>query len=156
MPPLTGPSLGPDHILPHSKMPSPLADGQNSHLRTVIARPIGWDTLARKWNKSLLFANNNDGGGKVVRMYAWRDKVAREEDESVRYVLPNHHLLQIVEQPPNNLAALLNTFPSNPPPVIRKRARELLDVIREALKTTSQQDSTMNKLDITPEIPSET
>ncbi|KAM6493825.1 hypothetical protein JOM56_010186 [Amanita muscaria] len=163
-----------------SMTPSPLADGQNSHLRSVIARsretslrtyqkelyddlygsgPNGWDTLARKWNKSLLFANNNDDIGKVQRsvyrsMHAWRDKVAREEDESVRYVLPNHHLLQIMEQPPNNLAALLNTFPSNPPPVIRKRARELLDVIREALKTTSQQDSTTKKLDTTPEIPS--
>ncbi|KIL61897.1 hypothetical protein M378DRAFT_179911 [Amanita muscaria Koide BX008] len=91
-----------------STTPSPHADGQNSHLRTVIARsretslrtyqkelydglygsgPNGWDTLARKWNKSLMFANNNDDVGKVVRMYAWRDKVAREEDESIRSVL---------------------------------------------------------------------
>jgi len=28
------------------------------------------------------------------------------------------------------MASLLNLFPSNPPPVIRRRAKELLDVVR--------------------------
>jgi exosome complex exonuclease RRP6 len=60
-----------------------------------------------------------------------------------------------VEQPPNDLASLLKIFPSNPPPVIRKRGKELLDVVREALKpSSSQQDFTTKQPDTTPEIPS--
>lgn len=34
------------------------------------------------------------------------------------------------------MAALLNIFPSSAPPVIRRRAKELLDVIRNALRET--------------------
>jgi exosome complex exonuclease RRP6 len=49
-----------------------------------------------------------------------------------RYVLPNHFLFQLAEQPPADLAALLKSFPSVPP-VIRRRAKELLDVIRGCL-----------------------
>ena len=48
--------------------------------------PGGWDTIARKWNKVALFA---DGPGGVKHdiykaVHAWRDKVAREEDDSTR------------------------------------------------------------------------
>ena len=34
------------------------------------------------------------------------------------------------------MAALLNIFPSSAPPVIRRRAKELLDVVRNALRET--------------------
>lgn len=52
----------------------------------------GWDTLARKWNKGSLTAEAERAGdvvGRVQRavyrcVHAWRDRVAREEDESVR------------------------------------------------------------------------
>jgi len=46
-----------------------------------------------------------------------------------RYILPQHHLFQLVEQPPNDLPGLLNIF-RTVPPVIKKRANELLDEIR--------------------------
>ena len=98
---------------PSSSTPVPVQSGPNSLLETVIARsretslriyqkevydaawgsgPAGWDTLARKWNKPLLFANNENSIGSVQRaifrtVHAWRDKVAREDDESTRYVL---------------------------------------------------------------------
>ncbi|KAF8636209.1 hypothetical protein AX17_003695 [Amanita inopinata Kibby_2008] len=99
----------------------------------------GWDMLARKWNKPLLFANNDNSMGKLQRsvyraVHAWRDSVAREEDESTRYVLPNHYLFRFAEQPPNDMAALLNMFSSGAPPVVRRRAKELLDIVREATK----------------------
>ena len=35
------------------------------------------------------------------------------------------------------MASLLNLFPSSPPPVIRRRAKELLDVIRNVLEILS-------------------
>ncbi|RDB15305.1 Exosome complex exonuclease rrp6 [Hypsizygus marmoreus] len=99
----------------------------------------GWDTLARKWNKGALLAGGPGVGvgglqRAVYRMvHRWRDTVAREDDESTRYVLPNHFLFQLAEQPPADMAALLGTFHSIPP-VIRRRAKELLEVIRESVR----------------------
>lgn len=46
------------------------------------------------------------------------------------YVLPQHYLFQLAEQPPNDLPALLNIFRSVPP-VIKRRANELFDEIRK-------------------------
>lgn len=48
-----------------------------------------------------------------------------------RYVLPQHYLFQLAEQPPTDLPALLNIFRAVPP-VIKRRANELLDEIRAA------------------------
>ena len=51
----------------------------------------GWDVLARKWNKGALMAGGPDVGiGGLQRLvykavHKWRDAVAREDDESVRY-----------------------------------------------------------------------
>jgi len=44
----------------------------------------GWDTLARRWNKPIL---GIDGAPSVQRevfraVHVWRDRIAREEDES--------------------------------------------------------------------------
>ncbi|KAF7331658.1 Exosome complex exonuclease RRP6 [Mycena kentingensis (nom. inval.)] len=98
--------------------------------------PGGWDALAKKWNKGGLVAAAETSTGKetlpraVYRcVHHWRDTVAREEDESTRYVLPNHFLFQIAERPPADMAALLKNFTSVPP-VVRKRAKELLAAIR--------------------------
>ncbi|CAK5284338.1 unnamed protein product [Mycena citricolor] len=98
--------------------------------------PGGWDSLARKWNKGALVAAAETPTGKetlqraVYRcVHAWRDRIAREDDESVRYVLPNHFLFQLAEQPPSDMGSLLKLFQSVPP-VVRRRAKELLDEIR--------------------------
>ncbi|KAJ7499560.1 hypothetical protein FB451DRAFT_1073819 [Mycena latifolia] len=100
----------------------------------------GWDTLARKWNKGALVAAAETPSGTetlqraVYRcVHAWRDAVAREDDESTRYVLPNHYLFQLAERPPADMAALLQMFQSVPP-VVRRRAKELLEAIRASLQ----------------------
>ncbi|KAJ4482464.1 ribonuclease H-like domain-containing protein [Lentinula aciculospora] len=96
----------------------------------------GWDTLAKKWNKHNLYANTYPVGIPGMqkdiyrRIHLWRDIVSREEDESVRYVLPNHFLFQLAEQPPTDMASMLKIF-HFVPPILRRRAKELLDVIRE-------------------------
>ncbi|KAH9065385.1 ribonuclease H-like domain-containing protein [Lactarius vividus] len=95
----------------------------------------GWESLARRWNKPALGV---DGAPTVQRevfraVHMWRDRVAREEDESTGYVLSNRFVFKLVEQPPADMAALLHAFPSTPP-VVRRRAKELLDVIRGAVK----------------------
>ena len=111
--------------------------------------PGGWDTIARKWNR-VAFTNvayRSIPKSIYLRIHDWRDRVAREEDESTayalrwglssitfthmgcRYILPQHYLFQLAEQPPNDLPALLNIFRAVPP-VIKRRANELLDEIR--------------------------
>ncbi|KAK7676364.1 hypothetical protein QCA50_020668 [Cerrena zonata] len=105
--------------------------------------PGGWDTLAKKWNKSL--SGGQDGAKRMEaykRIHGWRDRVAREEDESTRYVLPNHYVFLLSERPPNDLAALLAMF-SSVPPVIRRRAKELMDEIRAATQSQTTPDAPM-------------
>jgi exosome complex exonuclease RRP6 len=45
----------------------------------------------------------------------------------------NNYLFQLAEQPPADMAAFLATFKSVPP-VIRRRAKELFDIIQETVK----------------------
>lgn len=49
------------------------------------------------------------------------------------YVLPNHYLFQLAESPPGDMAALLQMFQSVPP-VVRRRAKGLLDAIRACVQ----------------------
>lgn len=46
------------------------------------AGTIGWGTLATKWNRALSGQQMNV----FKALHAWRDRVAREEDESTRFV----------------------------------------------------------------------
>ena len=50
-----------------------------------------------------------------------------------RYVLSNRFVFKLVEQPPADMAALLHAF-SSTPPVVKRRAKELLDVIRDSVR----------------------
>ena len=52
--------------------------------------PGGWDILARKWNKSYLTPSDVRGVQRLVvykTVHSWRDRVARLEDESTRYLI---------------------------------------------------------------------
>ncbi|KAJ3862649.1 hypothetical protein EV359DRAFT_74071 [Lentinula novae-zelandiae] len=95
----------------------------------------GWDTLAKKWNKIHLYVNSPSCKQKDIyrSIHMWRDEVAREEDESVRYILPNHYLIQLAEHPPADMAAMLKIF-HFVPPVLKRRAKELLNIIREVIE----------------------
>lgn len=50
-----------------------------------------------------------------------------------RYVLANNYLFQLAERPPADMAALLATF-KGIPPVVRRRAKELFDLIQSCVK----------------------
>ena len=41
-------------------------------------------------------------------MYSWKDKLARTEDESVMYVLPNHMMLKIATELPREMQGNVN------------------------------------------------
>lgn len=76
-----------------------LARSAETSLRVYIKEPYdalggfgqdGWDKLAKKWNKIALTAGGPGVGvGAMQRevyrcVHGWRDKVAREEDESTK------------------------------------------------------------------------
>lgn len=64
-------------------------------------------------------------------IFAWRDKMAREEDESYPYVLPNHMLLQICESLPREIQGILACC--NPiPPLVRQHLNFLHQIILKA------------------------
>jgi exosome complex exonuclease RRP6 len=51
-----------------------------------------------------------------------------------RFVLQNHVLFLLAEQPPADMAALLGIFRSSVPPLVKRRMKELLSTIKVAVK----------------------
>ncbi|XP_064642526.1 exosome complex component 10-like [Lineus longissimus] len=67
----------------------------------------------------------------LKQLFAWRDKVARDEDESLGYVMPNHMLLHISELLPRESQGVLACC--NPiPPFVRQYLSEIHNIILEA------------------------
>ncbi|XP_067617053.1 exosome complex component 10 homolog [Eurosta solidaginis] len=64
-------------------------------------------------------------------IFQWRDSVARQEDESYGYVLPNHMLLQISESLPREMQGILACC--NPiPPLVRQNLHVLHQIVLRA------------------------
>ncbi|TDH68751.1 hypothetical protein CCR75_000334 [Bremia lactucae] len=77
---------------------------------------------------------------RVIRaLYFWRDKIARQEDESVAYVMPNHVLLKLTKHLPVRSDELLRVC--NPVPVlVRKHVLEITKlIIAEKIKFTDEE-----------------
>uniref|UniRef100_A0A8C5Q8V0 Exosome complex component 10 n=1 Tax=Leptobrachium leishanense TaxID=445787 RepID=A0A8C5Q8V0_9ANUR len=67
-------------------------------------------------------------------LFAWRDKMARQEDESTGYVLPNHMLLKISEELPKELQGIIACC--NPvPPLVRQQINELSLLVQQGRET---------------------
>jgi exosome complex exonuclease RRP6 len=64
--------------------------------------PNGWKPHLRKCNIPL----TAEQVSVFKAVHAWRDRVAREEDESVRYVLPGHMLARIAMEMPSEAAGV--------------------------------------------------
>ncbi|KAK5699980.1 exosome nuclease subunit [Elasticomyces elasticus] len=63
--------------------------------------------------------------------HRWRDNVAREQDDSVHFVLPNHHIFSLAKQMPDTKEGVLNTVhPATQ--TVRFRIDELLGVVVNA------------------------
>ncbi|KAF1808356.1 hypothetical protein P152DRAFT_462632 [Eremomyces bilateralis CBS 781.70] len=65
------------------------------------------------------------------RVHAWRDRVAREEDESTNWVLANHGLFSIARAMPTTKQQLWKMI-GTVSPVMRQRGDELVEVVRVA------------------------
>ncbi|KAG9315669.1 ribonuclease H-like domain-containing protein [Chiua virens] len=124
----------------------------------------GWETLAKKWNKIGLIGSPLEVRGTGAQrsqsavykaVHQWREDTAREEDESTRYVLSTHHLFLLVERVPTTVADLLSLF-GGPgtvrrigmvPPVLKRRAGELVAVIKGAMEATELMSSLRGSAD---------
>nr|XP_046199795.1 exosome component 10 isoform X1 [Oncorhynchus gorbuscha] len=64
-------------------------------------------------------------------LYGWRDKLARQEDESTGYVLPNHMMIKISDilpKEPQGIIACCNPVP----PLVRQQVNELHLLVQQA------------------------
>uniref|UniRef100_A0A674CY91 Exosome complex component 10 n=1 Tax=Salmo trutta TaxID=8032 RepID=A0A674CY91_SALTR len=64
-------------------------------------------------------------------LYGWRDKLARQEDESTGYVLPNHMMIKISDilpKEPQGIIACCNPVP----PLVRQQINELHILVQQA------------------------
>ncbi|KAG1138973.1 hypothetical protein G6F37_012357 [Rhizopus arrhizus] len=89
--------------------------------------PFGWRNMLSKWKYSM----NAQQLAVFKAIHAWRDHIARDEDESVRYVLPNHMLFALVERMPTDSSGVIGAC--NPcPPLVRMNAQALGLLIQKA------------------------
>ncbi|KAJ1795947.1 exosome nuclease subunit [Coemansia sp. RSA 2399] len=87
---------------------------------------VGWATLLRKWK-------NPFGPAQAAvyrKLHEWRDSCARDEDESTRYVLPNHMLFVVAEKMPSEVPALLALCRPTPP-LVRLNATDIVRLITQ-------------------------
>ncbi|KAI8599802.1 ribonuclease H-like domain-containing protein, partial [Dissophora ornata] len=86
--------------------------------------PNGWRNMYSKWNRAF----NNMQFAVFKALHAWRDQVARDEDESVKYVLPNSMLFKLADQMPveaTNVLACCNPIP----PIVQMHASDIAMLI---------------------------
>eukprot|EP01116_Phalansterium_solitarium_P020725 TRINITY_DN619_c0_g1_i1.p1 TRINITY_DN619_c0_g1~~TRINITY_DN619_c0_g1_i1.p1 ORF type:complete len:857 (-),score=388.24 TRINITY_DN619_c0_g1_i1:349-2919(-) len=83
------------------------------------------------YNKSNLSFNSEQLAA-LRAAFEWRDGLARLEDESTQFVLPNYQLLRLAADLPRTQAQLLACCRPVPPPLVKRDAADLLDCIVRA------------------------
>ena len=76
----------------------------------------------------------------------WRDFIARLEDESIGYVMPNHVLFQLSKDLPLTLNELRDSCRSNMTTVIMKYADQLVKLIAEKVDKSKNPHSSTNHI----------
>jgi exosome complex exonuclease RRP6 len=103
--------------------------------------PGGWYPLLVK--TPALF--NNEQFAVFRAVHGWRDQIARVDDESTAFIMPNHVIFSIAKLLPNDMVALLGIAK----PVshsVKSRAGELLNLIKEAKSKGKDGPSMMDVL----------
>ncbi|XP_018316117.1 exosome component 10 [Mycetomoellerius zeteki] len=96
--------------------------------------------MYRKSQKSF----NNKQIYALMELHRWRDLTARQEDDSIGYVLPNHMLLNIAETLPREMQGILACC--NPiPPLVRQNLLKIHKIVLKAreqplVKSIAEQD----------------
>eukprot|EP00002_Diphylleia_rotans_P021636 TRINITY_DN4212_c0_g1_i9.p1 TRINITY_DN4212_c0_g1~~TRINITY_DN4212_c0_g1_i9.p1 ORF type:complete len:728 (+),score=155.77 TRINITY_DN4212_c0_g1_i9:56-2239(+) len=66
-------------------------------------------------------------------LFFWRDEIARKEDESWHFVLPNRLMIRIAQAQPQDVVAL-SSLATPLPPIVRQRAEAILAIVSKAKK----------------------
>ncbi|KAI8979910.1 ribonuclease H-like domain-containing protein [Pilobolus umbonatus] len=109
----------------------------------------GWSRMKEKWK----YPMTNQQLQIFKDLHSWRDQLAREEDESLRYVLPNHMLFSLVERMPTDASGVIGCC--NPcPTLVRMNAQAICLVIHKAkmmavnTDTPEKVEETTSKVDV--------
>lgn len=86
--------------------------------------PMGWYKMLSR--TPALFTKEQFSVFRGV--HKWRDDVAREQDDSIHYIMPNHQVFSIARELPTNRAALLGIAQPTTQ-TVRLRADELVAVV---------------------------
>ncbi|KAJ3015732.1 exosome nuclease subunit [Thoreauomyces humboldtii] len=82
-------------------------------------------------------------------LHAWRDHIAREDDESLRYVLPTHMLFNMADRLPTSQQGILGCC-SPIPPLVSMYALDLVVIIENALaeakRSNPQNEALLKKI----------
>ncbi|KAJ1558426.1 exosome nuclease subunit, partial [Nowakowskiella sp. JEL0078] len=89
--------------------------------------PNGWRNALRKYTSHV----TSEQLAVFKAIHLWRDQIARQEDESTRYVLPIYMLYSLVTKMPTNVNAILKCCQPLPP-FVRMYAPELVKIIEDA------------------------
>ncbi|GCE99033.1 exosome nuclease subunit [Zygosaccharomyces mellis] len=99
----------------------------DSSIYSPIDRADGWKVLMNQYNipmgKEILVKN----------LYDWRDTIARRDDESSRYVMPNQLLAYLVDYTPLNPTGVISVSPTVTDHV-RTNAKTLANLIVKSLQ----------------------
>ena len=90
----------------------------------------GWQYLCQK--KGWYFINNKSLNA-LSKLYEWRDRIARELDQSIEIVLSNKLLRKIVNDLPQNEHELLNSKKYYLSIIARKYYKDILNIINESV-----------------------
>ena len=74
----------------------------------------------------------------LAALFEWRDFFARQEDESIRYILPNHMLIRIAELMPQDPIELFSCCNPQPPPFIKSNSGDVIQIIKMAKENKTQ------------------
>ncbi|KAF3919281.1 hypothetical protein ABW20_dc0108419 [Dactylellina cionopaga] len=117
-----------------NKIETVLVHSKETTLKTYDTEPYdsingsgsrGWLSILK--HNAIHFSDEQFAVFKAV--HAWRDKVAREEDDNPNFVMSKNNLLSFARQMPTDAAAALS-ISSNP--LIRSRLANLVSVIQNA------------------------
>ncbi|KAL5354145.1 exosome nuclease subunit [Pseudogymnoascus australis] len=109
--------------------------------RRPYSGPGGWFQALVKVPTLL----SNEQFGVFRAVHAWRDKIARQDDDSTNFVMPNHTLLSVAKVMPTDMASLLGTVH----PIshnVKARTGELLEIIKAAKANAKDGPSMMEVL----------
>ena len=81
----------------------------------------------------------------VWQLCRWRDEVARIEDESTRFVLPNYMIVKIAEMRPSSIPLLLACC-SPVPPLVRTRAVDILGIVKRCCAAKNAETSAADRI----------